>query len=117
VFLDLCLLKVLLLQRLLIKPPHGLVLARGVLSLVLAPARVVVARASLRLSLVEEIGDEVVGVTTVETSILQLAMSSVLAVVVEPHEPASHKHQLLIPEALHPLLYNGQQIRKSKHNR
>lgn len=48
----------------------GLVLARGILSLVLAPTRVV-AWASLLFALLGEISDEVVGVTAVEASILQ----------------------------------------------
>ena len=47
---DLSLLEVLL-EHLLIKPSPGLVLARGVLLLALAPTRVVVARANLLLAL------------------------------------------------------------------
>jgi hypothetical protein len=50
VLLDLCLLAVLL-QRLLVKPLPRLVFAKGVLSLALAPTRVMVTWASLLLAL------------------------------------------------------------------
>jgi hypothetical protein len=66
--LDLRLLEVLLFECLLIKPPPGLVLARGVLLLALAPTRVIVARASLLLALLRATIDEVVGVASVAGS-------------------------------------------------
>ena len=66
-------------------------LAKGVLPLVLAPTRVVVTWASLCLALLGATGHEVVGVTAVEASILGPTTSSVMVVVVKPHEPASHK--------------------------
>ena len=55
--------------------------------------------------------DEVVEVATVVASILRPATPPVLAVLVEPLEPASHKHPLLIPKALHLLLCDRQQRR------
>jgi hypothetical protein len=67
---DLGLLEVLLLERLLVESSLGIVLARGVLPLALALIRVVVARDSLLLALLRATGDDVVGVTTVEASIL-----------------------------------------------
>jgi hypothetical protein len=63
--LDLCLLKVLLLERLLVESSLGLVLAVGVLAL--APTRVMVARARLRFALLGATGNEVVGNTTYVT--------------------------------------------------
>jgi hypothetical protein len=89
--LDLCLLKVLLLECLLIEPSFGLVLARGVLPLALALTRVVVARASLLLTLLGATGDEVFWVDTVVASILRPTASPAHMVVVEPREPTSHK--------------------------
>jgi hypothetical protein len=74
--------------------------------LVLVPTRVVL-RAILLLSLIGATGDEVAGVTIVLASILRPAMPLVLAVVMDPREPADHKRQLLIPEALHLLLCDG----------
>jgi hypothetical protein len=115
--LDLCLLEVLLIECLLVEPPPRLVLARGVLSLALTPTRMVVAWASLRLALLRATDDEVVGVIAVEASILLLATLSVLVVVVGSREPAGHKCQLLIPEALHLLLCDRQQRRQSKQRR
>jgi hypothetical protein len=67
---DLYLLKVLLLERILVESSLRLVLAGGVLSLALAPTRVVVMRASLRLTLLRATGDKVVWVAAVEASIL-----------------------------------------------
>jgi hypothetical protein len=85
------------------------VLAEGVLPISLVPTRVVVARANLLLALIRETSDEVVRVAAVEASILRTTMSLVLAVVEEPREPTGHKRQLLIPEALHLFLCDGQQ--------
>jgi hypothetical protein len=96
--------------------PPGLVLARGVLPLALAPTRVVVAWASLGLVLLGATGIEVLGVTVVEASILGPTTLSVLVVVVESREPGGHKRQLLIPKALHLLLYDRQQRRQSKQS-
>jgi hypothetical protein len=79
--------------------------------LALVPTRVVISRASLLLSLLGATGDEVVEVTVVEASILRPATLPVLAVVVEPREPASHKCQLLIPKAFHLLLCDRKQRR------
>jgi hypothetical protein len=115
--LDLGLLEVLLLERLLIESSLILVLAGGVLPLALAPTRMVVARASLLLALLGATGDKVVKVTIVVASVLRLATWSTHTFVVEPCEPTSHKHQLLIPKALHLLLYDGQQRRQNKHSR
>jgi hypothetical protein len=89
--IDLRLLEVLILERLLIEPPPGLMLARGVLLLALALTRVV-ARASLLLALLRTIGDEVVGVATVVASILRPTTPPILVVIMEPHKVASHKH-------------------------
>jgi hypothetical protein len=108
-FLDLGLLEVLL-ERLFVESFHGLILTRGVLPLALPSTRVVM-RASLRLSLLGATSNEVIRVTVVEASIPRPTTPLVLAVVVEPGEPAVHKCQLLIPKALHMLLYNGQQRR------
>jgi hypothetical protein len=44
-------------------------------------------------------------------------MSLDLAVVVKPFEPTGHKCHLLIVEALHLILYDGQQIIQSKQSR
>jgi hypothetical protein len=115
--LDLCLLEALLLERLLVESSLGLILVRGVLPLALAPTRVVVTWDSLLLDLLEATGDEVVGVATVEASILRLTMPLVLAIVVKSHEPIGHKRQILIPEALHLLLCDSQQRRQSKQSR
>jgi hypothetical protein len=109
--LDLCLLKVLLLERLLIESSLGLVLAGGVLPPALPPTRVVVAWTSLLLALLGATGDEVVWVATVVASILRPATPPDHMVVVEPCEPTGHKRQLLIPKALHMLFYDGQQGR------
>jgi hypothetical protein len=67
---DLGLLEVLLLECLLVESSIRLVLAGGVPLLALAPTRVVVAWASLRLALLGATNDKVVGITTVEASIL-----------------------------------------------
>jgi hypothetical protein len=107
--LDLCLLKVLLLERLLVKSSLGLVLAGGVLAL--APTRVMVEQAKLRFALPRAADNVVVRITTVVTSILGPATSSAHTVVVEPREPAGHKCQVLISKALHLLLCNRQQRR------
>jgi hypothetical protein len=106
--LDLDLLEVLLLERLLVESSHGLLLARGVLSLALAPTRVVVMWASLLLALLWATSNKVVRVATVEPSILQPIMALFLVVVVEPRESTGHQRQLLILEALHLLLYHRQ---------
>jgi hypothetical protein len=106
---DLFLLKVLLLERLLIESSLGLVLAGRVLALVLT--RVMVARARLRFALLGAAGNEVVGIAIVVASVLGPAMPSAHTVVVELREPDGHKCQLLIPKALHLLLYNRQQGR------
>jgi hypothetical protein len=95
--LHLCLLEVLLLKHLLVKPPVGHVLARGLLVLALAPTRLVGTWASLRLTLLGAKSDEVVRVATVVASILGLTTSPVLPVVVKPRELAGHKCHLLIP--------------------
>jgi hypothetical protein len=87
--LDLGLLKVHLFECLLIESSLGLVLARGVLPLALASTKVVVAQASLLLALLGATSNKVVGVTTVEASILRSATPQVLAVVVEPCEPTT----------------------------
>jgi hypothetical protein len=107
--LDRCLLKVLLLERLLVESSVGLVLARGVLAL--APTRVMVMRAGLRLAFLGVAGNEVVGIATGLASVLRPAMPPAHTVVVEPHEPVGHKCQLLIPKALHLLLCDKQQRR------
>jgi hypothetical protein len=44
----------------------------------------------------------VVRVHAVEASILRPDTPPVLAIIVEPREPAGHKRQLLIPEAVTP---------------
>jgi hypothetical protein len=72
---------------------------------------------SLLLALLGATGDEVVGVIAVVESILRPSTPSVLVFGVEPREPTSQKHQLLIPEALHLLLCNGQQRKQSKHSK
>jgi hypothetical protein len=59
--LDLSLLEVFLLEHLLVESSLGLVLSRGVLPLALASTKVVVAWASLQLSLLGAIGDKVSG--------------------------------------------------------
>jgi hypothetical protein len=115
--LDLGLLEVLLLERLLVESSLILVLAGGVLSLALAPTRVVVMRTSLLLALLGATGDKVVKVAIVVTSVPRPAMWQTHTFVVEPRESTSHKHQLLIPKALHLLLYDGQQRRQNKHSR
>jgi hypothetical protein len=114
--LNLCLLEVLLLERLLVELPHRLVIAKGVLPLTLVPTRVIVMRASLLLALIRATRDKVVGVTAVEASILPPATLPILVVVVKPREPTGHKHQLLTLVALHLLLCDGQQRRQSKHS-
>jgi hypothetical protein len=86
-------------------------LAEGVLLLALVPTRVVITRASLLLSLLGTTSDEVVEVTVVEASILRPTTPPILAVVVQLHEPAGHKCQLLIPKAFHLLLCDRQQRR------
>ena len=116
VLLDLHLLAVLLLERLPVKASHRLVPAGGVLLLALVSTRMV-AWASLLLALLGETSDKVVEVATVVASILQSATPPSHTVVVEPCEPTGHKCQLLIPKALHLLLCDGQQKRKSKHSR
>jgi hypothetical protein len=93
--LDLCLLKVLLLECLLVESSLGLVLAGGALALALT--RVMVARARLRFALLGAAGNEVVGIATVVASVLGHTMPPAHTVVVEPREPAGHKCQLLIP--------------------
>jgi hypothetical protein len=105
--LHLGLLEVLLLERLLVEPSIGLVLTEGVLVLALAPARVVVVLANIRLALLRATSDEVVRVTTVVASILGPTTPLIQVVVVEPREPTGHKRQLLVSKALHLLLYNG----------
>jgi hypothetical protein len=107
--LDLCLLKVLLLERLLIESSLGLVLAGGVLALV--STRVMVTRARLRFALLGATHNEVVWIAIVVASVLGPATSPVHTIVVEPREPASHKWQILIPKALHLLLCIRQQRR------
>jgi hypothetical protein len=107
--LDLCLLKVLLLECLLVESSLGLVFARGVLAF--APTRVMVMRARLLFALLGAAGNEVVGIATVLASDLGPAMPLAHTVVVEPREPADHKCQLLVPKALHLLLCNRQQRR------
>jgi hypothetical protein len=102
--LDLCLLEVLLLERLLVESSLGIVLVKGVLLLALAPTRLVVARASLLLALFRTTGDKVVRIAAVEASVLRPTTPLVLVVVMEPCEPAGHKRQLLIPKTLHLLL-------------
>jgi hypothetical protein len=92
-------------------------LIRGMLTLVLTPTRVVVSGASLLFTLLGATGDEVVRVTIVEAPILRPATPLIRAVVVKPCEPTGYKHQLLIPKALHMLLYYRQQGRQSKHSR
>jgi hypothetical protein len=114
--LDLCLLEILLLERLLVKPPTRLVLASGVLSLALAPTRVVVARFSLLLALVGATSNEVIRVAAVVVFILGPTTSLVVAVVVKLRELASLKRQLLILEALHLLLCDGQKRGQSKQS-
>ena len=90
---------VVLLERVLIKPPLGLVLAGGVLALAIAPTGVVLVLATLKLVLLlGAVGDEVVGVTAVVATLLASATPPVQAVVVKPHKPTGHKHQLLIPK-------------------
>ena len=86
-------------------------LARGVLLLALHPTKVVVTWGTLFLAFFRETINEVVRVTIVVASFLGHTMSLIQAVVVEPCEPTSHKRQLLIPKALHLLLYDIQQIR------
>jgi hypothetical protein len=115
--LDLCLLVVLLLECLLVVAPHEFVLAREVLVLALAPTRVVVTLASHRLAILGAASDEVVGVATVEASFLGPTTPSVLAVIVEPREPTGNKRQLLIPKALHMLLYDRQQRGQNEQSR
>jgi hypothetical protein len=107
--LDLCLLKVLLLECLLAKSSLGLVLAEGVLAL--APTRVMVTRARLRFACLGAAGIQVIGIATVVASVLGPATPPTHTVVVEPREPAGHKCQLLNPKALHLLLCNRQQRR------
>jgi hypothetical protein len=102
--LDLCLLKVLLLECLLVASSLELVLAGGVLAL--APTKVMVARARLRFALLGAAGNEVAGIATVVASVLGPATPPAHTVVVEPHEPAGHKCQLLISKTLHLLLCN-----------
>jgi hypothetical protein len=65
-FLDLHLLEVLLLERLLVKPPLGHVLVKDVIPIALVPTKVMVTRANLLLSLLGAASDEVVGVAAVE---------------------------------------------------
>jgi hypothetical protein len=108
-FLDIRLMEVFFLECLLVESSLGLGLAEEVLPISLVPTRVVVTRANLLLTLNRKTSDEVVGVTAVEASILRTTMSLVLAIVVESREPTGHKRQLLIPEALHLFLYDGQQ--------
>lgn len=67
---DLCVLEVLILERLLFDPPLRIVLARGVLVFAVALIRVVVAWASLLLAVLGTAGNEEVRVTTVVASIL-----------------------------------------------
>ena len=106
VLVDLRLLAVLPLEHLHVKASLRLVLCEGVLAL--APTRVIVVQASLQLALLGADGDEVVEVAVVEASILRPATPLAHILVVEPREPTGHKRQLLIPKALHLLLYNGQ---------
>jgi hypothetical protein len=101
-FIDLRPLKVLLLERLLVESSLRLVLVGGVLPLSLAPTKVVVVRARLLLAILGAAGDQVVRVHAVEASILRPDTPPVLAIIVEPREPAGHKRQLLIPEAVTP---------------
>jgi hypothetical protein len=89
--LDLCLLVVLLLERLLVESSLGRVLARGVLPLAIASTRVVVTRVSLLLALFGATGDKVVRVTIVEASILQLATPPAHMFVVEQCKSTDHK--------------------------
>jgi hypothetical protein len=59
--------------------------------LALAPTGVEVALAILRLALLGEVGDEVVGVTIVVASILRSAMPPVQTIVVKLLEPVGNK--------------------------
>jgi Cu/Ag efflux pump CusA len=68
--LDLGLLELLILERILIESSLGLALVGGVLLLSLVSTNVVVARASLMLALLGATDDEVVGVPTIEASVL-----------------------------------------------
>jgi hypothetical protein len=106
--LDIGLLEGLLFERLLVKPSPELVLVGGIVALVLVSTRVVVALVGLRLALhLGAIGDEVVGVSTVEATILGPTMPPIQEVVVKLHEPIGNKRQLLIPKTPNLLLYNG----------
>ena len=103
------LLEVLLLDHLLVKHPLVLVLARGVLTLVLALVDIM--RAGGVLALLGAFGTEVVRATTAEAALLLTSMPVVHAVVVEPREPVDDQRQLIIPKCLHLLLYNRNQRR------
>jgi hypothetical protein len=77
-----------------------------------------VARAGLLLALhIRASDDEVVRVATIKASIHGPATQRIHAVVVEPRELASNKCQLLIPKALHLLLYDGEQNKQSEQCR
>jgi hypothetical protein len=102
--LDLCMLKVLLLERLLIESSLGLVLPRGVLSLALT--RVMVEQSRLCLAFFGTASNKVVRTATVVALVLGPATAPAHTVVVEPRESVGHKCQLLIPKALHLLLYD-----------
>jgi hypothetical protein len=80
------------------------VLGRGVLTLALAPIRMMVVLAGLWLALLGAICNEVVKVTVVVASILGPSTPPIETVVVEPREPTCNKRRLLIPKALHQLL-------------
>jgi hypothetical protein len=89
-------------------PPLDL-LAYGVLAL--APTRVMVAWARLRLAFLGVADNEVVGIATAIAFVLGPAMPSAHMVVVEPRELAGHECQLLIPKALHLFPCDRQQRR------
>ena len=91
-----------LLDRLLVETALGLVLARGVVALILALARVVLVDEGLLLGAVR---DEVVRISTSIASLLRATTASaVQTVVVKPREPTDDECQLIIPKRLQLLL-------------
>ena len=74
-----------LLERLLVKSCLGLVLVRGVLSLLFALSRVVLVGGVL--AFLGEVGDEVVWVTAAKASLARATTLAMQAIVVKSREP------------------------------
>ena len=93
----------------------GVVLAGGVLALVLALARVILVGEVL--VLLGVVGDEVVGVFIAIASFLRTTTAlAIQAVVVKPRELADDQCQLVVPKGLQLLLYDRHQRRQGKRH-